>query len=88
MEGRYRSASYAACLKVFVTPIVAYLISLPFNLSEMETLILMIFTATPTAVAGYVMAKQLNGDAPMASGAIILSTLLSLISLSVVVGLF
>jgi len=88
MEGRYRSATIAACLKVFATPAVAYIISLPFKLSDMETLILMIFTATPTAVASYVMAKQLDGDAPMASGAIILSTLLSLVSLSVVVGVF
>lgn len=88
MEGRYRSATYSALLKTVATPVLAYLISLPFNLGEMETLILMIFTATPTAVASYVMARQLNGDAPMASGAIILSTLLSVISLSVVVALF
>lgn len=88
MEGRYRSATYSALLKTAATPVLAYLISLPFNLGEMETLILMVFTAAPTAVASYVMARQLNGDAPMASGAIILSTVFSIISLSVVVALF
>ncbi|MEX0327023.1 MAG: AEC family transporter [Puniceicoccaceae bacterium] len=88
MEGRYRSATYAACLKVFATPLLAWLISLPFDFSHTDTLILMIFAATPTAVASYVMAKQMDGDAAMASGAIILSTLFSLISLSVVVGIF
>jgi predicted permease len=88
MEGRYRSASFSACLKVFATPLAAYIVSLPFNLSSTDTLILMIFAATPTAVASYVMAKQLQGDGPMASGAIILSTLLSVLSLSVVVGMF
>lgn len=88
MEGRYRSATYAACLKVFATPALAWLIALPFDLSRTDTLILMIFTATPTAVASYVMAKQMKGDGAMASGAIIISTLLSLLSLSVVVGIF
>jgi predicted permease len=88
MEGRYRSASFSACLKVFLTPLAAWLISLPFALTATDLLILMVFAATPTAVASYLMAKQLNGDAPMASGGIILSTLLSLISLSLVLGLF
>ncbi len=88
MEGRYRSASWSAILKVFATPLFAWLISLPFNLTEIELLILMIFSATPTAVASYVMAKQLHGDGAMASGSIIISTLLSMISLSIVVSLF
>jgi len=88
MEGRYRSASYAACLKVFATPLAAWLIAIPFGLSDFGMQILMIFTATPTAVASYVMAKQLHGDGAMASGAIVISTLLSVISLSVAVTLF
>lgn len=88
MEGRYRSAANSAILKVFATPLFAWLISLPFNLSETEMLILMIFSATPTAVASYVMAKQLQGDGAMASGSIIISTLLSMVSLSIVVSLF
>jgi predicted permease len=88
MEGRYRSASWMACLKVFVTPAAAYLASLPFALSEESLLILMVFAATPTAVVSFIMAKQLNGDEAMASGAIVLSTILSIISLSAVVMAF
>ncbi len=88
MEGRYRSASFAASLKVFVNPLMAWLISLPFGLSPTGTLILLIFSAAPTAVASYILVKQLNGDAAMSSGAIVLSTLASILSLSVVVGLF
>lgn len=88
MEGRYRSATFASILKVGVTPVLAWLISLPFGLSATTTLILMIFAATPTAVASYVMAKEMHGDEAMASGAIVLSTVFSIVSLSVVVGLF
>ena len=88
MEGRYRSAVFAASPTVFLMPLLAWLIALPFNLSPTDMLILMVFTATPTAVASYVIAKRLDGDGAMASGAIILSTLFSLVSLSVVVGIF
>ncbi|MFO7725602.1 MAG: AEC family transporter [Oceanipulchritudo sp.] len=88
MQGRYRSAFCAALLKTALTPIVAYLFSLPFDLAPHTQLILMIFSATPTAVASFVMAKELYGDDAMASGGIVLSTLLSVISLAVVVGFF
>ncbi|NDV63452.1 AEC family transporter [Puniceicoccales bacterium CK1056] len=88
MEGRYRSATFSAILKTAVTPLFAWVMSLPFNLSSETTLLLMIFAATPTAVASYVMAKELDGDEAMASGGIVLSTVFSIISLSIVVGLF
>lgn len=88
MQGRYRSALCAALLKTGLMPVAAYLMSLPFDLPGHTQLILMIFSATPTAVASFVMAKELSGDDAMASGGIVLSTLLSIISLAVIVGLF
>jgi len=42
----------------------------------------MIFFALPTSTAIYVLSAQLNSDVQLASAAIMLSTLLSLISLS------
>lgn len=88
MEGRYRSASFASALKVFAVPLFAYFLTLPFDFSGSTVLILMVFSATPTAVASYVMAKEMHGDEAMASGGIVLSTLFSILSLGIVVGLF
>ena len=88
MEGRYRSASFCASLKVFVTPALAWILSLPFGLSDGGMLILMIYSCAPTAVASYIMAKQLHGDGAMASGTIVISTLLSVLSLSFAVTFF
>jgi hypothetical protein len=88
MQGRYRSATFSSILKTAATPLLVYLISRPFDLSESTTLILMIYAATPTAVASYVMAKEMKGDEAMASGGIVISTVLSVISLGVIVGLF
>jgi len=88
MQGRYKSALNAAILKTAAVPAFAYLFSIPFALPRDTLLVLMIFSATPTAVVSYVMAKEMGGDEAMASGAIVLSTLLSLLSLGVVVGVF
>lgn len=88
MEGRYRSALVASVLKTGLTPLVVYLISMPFDLPADTRLILMVYSACPTAVASYVMSKEMYGDEAMASGTIVISTLVSMISLGVVVGLF
>ncbi len=88
MQGRHRSALCAAVLKTAGVPLGAWLLSRPFGLPDTATLVLMVFAATPTAVASYVMTKQLRGDEAMAAGAIVISTLLSALSLGAVVALF
>jgi predicted permease len=87
MEGRYRSASVAALLKVVAVPCIAGVLSLMFNLSDQSRMVLLILSATPTAVASYVMAKAMKGDEALASGAIILSTVASIPVLAVIVGI-
>jgi len=88
MEGRYRSALFASVLKTAGVPLFAWLLSRPFGLADSATLVLLVFAATPTAVASYVLTKELHGDEAMAAGAIVISTLLSVLSLGAVVGLF
>jgi predicted permease len=87
MEGRYRSASVASLLKVVVTPCLAFALSALFDLNETSLMVLLILSACPTAVASYIMAKELNGDEALASGAIILSTIASIPVLAIIVGL-
>jgi malate permease and related proteins len=88
VKGRYRSASVASLLKTGVVPLLAWLISIPFALDQHATLVLMVLAAAPTAVASYVLARELHGDEALAASAIVISTLLSTLSLAVVVGLF
>ncbi len=87
MEGRYRSATVAALLKVVAVPCISALIALGFDLSETSRLVLLILSACPTAVASYIMAKEMNGDEALASGAIIISTVLSMPALAVILAL-
>ena len=87
MEGRYRSALVATALKIVAVPAIAYLLATLFHVEDHSRLILLVLSATPTAVASYVMAKELHGDDALAAGSIILSTALSALSLAVVIGL-
>lgn len=87
MEGRYRSAMVASVLKVVVTPCVAAVLASFFDLSETSRLVLLILSACPTAVASYIMAKQMHGDEALASGAIVISTVASIPAIAVVMAL-
>lgn len=64
--------------KTVVLPIVAWFCAGWAGLGPEETQILLIFSAAPGAVAGYVMAERLKGDAELAASGIVLSTLFSL----------
>jgi predicted permease len=82
--GRGRWIAAAAVLKVAAVPAITLLILPLAGLAPLERHVAMVFAATPTAAAAYVMAKELDGDEILASGSIAASTLLSFVSLAVV----
>ncbi len=88
MEGRYRSALIASCLKCFVLPLVTFALALFFDLEANARLVLLVLSACPTAVASYIMAKELDGDEALAAGSIILSTLLCIPVISLIIGFY
>ncbi|HWA86642.1 MAG TPA: AEC family transporter [Opitutus sp.] len=83
-----RGAWGAAWLKTAVGPALGWAVARAIGLGAMETKMVMIFMATPTAVVSYVMALELKGDETLASGAIVLSVMMSIAALAVVVGFF
>jgi predicted permease len=58
------------------------------QLSDTQTLVLMIFSALPTSSAAYVLASRMGFNGSYVAGLITLSIGLSVISLSVVLSLF
>ncbi len=84
---RVGTAALAAALKCGGTPIAAWLIAGGLGLSPGDQQVVMIYAACPTAVASYVLATQLKGDPALAAAAIVVSTLASVVSLGVVLGL-
>ncbi len=81
-----RAAWGAAVLKTMVSPLVGWGVGRAMGLGEMELKMLMVFMATPTAIISYAVAVELKGDEGIASGAIVLSVLTSVVSLAVVIG--
>lgn len=88
LKGTVLPTVTAALFNVFLLPIVGYLYSRYFGLSNSYTLIAMIFLACPTAASTYVYAREMDGDHIFAGNVIVLSTLLSTLSLSLVLVLF
>jgi malate permease and related proteins len=83
LRGRWTQAAAAALVKVAVAPLVGYLLVSALGLAPLELRIAMIYLATPTATASYVMAGQLGSDEQLAGAVIVLSTVLSLPALAV-----
>ncbi len=74
----------SSLLKVAVAPLLGLLFSRWLQLAPQETQMVLIFLACPSAVASYVMAEQMGADADLAGGAVVLSTLLSIIPLALI----
>jgi predicted permease len=57
-------------------------------LGALELKMVMILMACPAAIVSYTMALEMKGDEAIASGAIVLSVVTSLVTLAVIVGAF
>ena len=78
----------ASLIKVAVAPIVGLWVANLVGLGANETKIALLLLACPTAVTSYVVAEQLGGDEKLSAAIIVVSTFLSIISLSIVIGWF
>ena len=74
---RLGPAIYASMIKVLLLPAVIMPVSYLLGFRGEELLILLMMTATPSAVSSYVMAVEMNGDGPLAANIMILTTLFS-----------
>lgn len=82
------TAFVAALFKLIVLPIVGYMFMKSFQVSSTAFKVAMIYFALPTSPQNYILSSQLNSDVDLATTAIVLSTLLSLVPLSVVLFMF
>jgi hypothetical protein len=74
----------AALGKVLMMPLLGLAMAKLLNLSADGTRIVLILLACPTAAVSYVVVRQLGGDEALASGSILLSTVLATLSLAVI----
>lgn len=88
LGGNWRLPLSSALVKTVVSPALGWMVGRWLGLGGLELKIVMIFMACPTAIVSYTMALEMKGDEALASGAIVLSVVTSMVSLAVVVGCF
>lgn len=82
-------AALASAIKLGLCPLLVYLAARCLIALSWEHLHLgLIFAACPTAASSYILADQLGGDQELTAAIVTLSSVLSIVSLSIVVGLF
>jgi predicted permease len=74
-------------LRHAVIPLLAWSFGRLLGLDALQLLVVVCFTAMPTASSAYVLAVRMDGDGPYVAGLVSLSTLLGAVSLSVVLAL-
>jgi len=85
--GRVVPIVVAALLKTALVPALVFSLAPVFGLGATELRIAMVLAAAPTAAAAFVMARQMDGDGTLASGSIVLSTVMAAVSMPVVLWL-
>lgn len=84
LRGDLKLSVVASVFKLLALPAAGYFFLNLFAVTGLSFKVGMIFFALPTSTAIYVLSSQLNSDTELASAAIVLSTLLSSVSLTLV----
>lgn len=87
LRAYWRTAGLATLVKLVGSPLIGLLCAALLGLSAGERGVALIFLASPTAAASYVMAQQLGADDLLAANIIVVSTVLSALALGVVLAL-
>ena len=83
MKNHFKLSLVASVFKLVILPLTGYLFLNAFNATEISSKVGMLYFTLPTSTALYILSSQLSSDTQLASAAIALSTLLSVISLTV-----
>ncbi|MCW3147532.1 AEC family transporter [Stutzerimonas stutzeri] len=81
LSGEIPALAWNSALRLLGVPLLAYAVARALGLPSMETTVLVLFFALPTAPTAYVLTRQLGGDSHLMAGIITLQTLLAAASL-------
>ena len=81
LGGEIPALAWNSVLRLLAMPLLAWAVAYGLNLPAMESSVLVLFFALPTAPTAYVLTRQLGGDSQLMAGLITLQTLLAAASL-------
>jgi malonate transporter len=67
-------------------PLCAWALAQAWGLNEVQTTVLLVFSALPTASSAYVLTARMGFDGPYVAGLVTLSTLAAALSLPLALG--
>jgi len=74
-------------LKMFILPVIAIAIARLAGVDGDDLTIVAIAMTVPTASGGYILAKQMGGDAPLMAEIITIQTLLAMVTMPIMITL-
>ena len=83
LKGNLKLSMVAAVIKLLLLPVAGYLLLQFFQVDGIPFKVGMIYFTLPASASIYVLSAQLNSDTELASAAIVLSTIVSFLSLTV-----
>ena len=87
LRGEKPALAWNCTLRLLAMPLLAYVVARALHLPALESSVLVLFFALPTAPTAYVLTRQLGGDGHLMAGIITLQTLLAALSLPLVLAL-
>jgi malonate transporter and related proteins len=81
LRGELAALGLNSAVRLLLMPLLAWLVTLALQLPALESSVLVLFFALPTAPTAYVLTRQLGGDSQLMAGIITLQTLLAAASL-------
>lgn len=87
-RGHFTYSLIAAVCKLVALPALGYLFLKQLSIAESALKVAMIYFALPTSPQNHILSALLNSDPDLATSAVVLSTMLSIVSLSVILILF
>ena len=84
LRGEKSALAWNCTLRLLAMPLLAYAAARALHLPALESSVLVLFFALPTAPTAYVLTRQLGGDGHLMAGIITLQTLLAALSLPLV----
>jgi predicted permease len=84
LGGEVPALAWNSALRLLAMPLLAWGVAWALHLPAMESVVLVLFFALPTAPTAYVLTRQLGGDSQLMAGIITLQTLLAAASLALI----
>ncbi len=87
LRGEVPTLGWNCLVRLLGMPLLAYTVAWALQLPVLESSVLILFFALPTAPTAYVLTRQLGGDSHLMAGIITLQTLLAAASLTLILAL-